>query len=68
MSASSEIVLPKAEKALQAGKKPTEKAKVPLSSDAEMPAVPAAFSLAEPMKDIGNKKPRAAYTFGGWDW
>ena len=47
----------------------------PLSCAAEMRALPAAFSLAEPMKDPGNQMPTASYTFGkdansysDWDW
>ena len=36
----------------------------PLSCAAEMRALPAAFSLAEPMKDPGNQMPTASYTFG----
>ena len=46
-----------------------------LSCAAEMRALPAAFSLAEPMKDPGNQMPTASYTFGkdansysDWDW
>ncbi|CAH3148430.1 unnamed protein product [Porites lobata] len=38
--------------------------KAPLSCAAEMRALPAAFSLAEPMKDPGNQMPTASYTFG----
>lgn len=39
-------------------------AKAPMSCAAEMRALPAAFSLAEPMKDPGNQMPTASYTFG----
>ena len=38
---------------------------VPLSCAAEMRALPAAFSLAEPIKDPeGKQMPTASYTFG----
>jgi len=54
---------------------PQEKTTAPLSCAAEMRALPAAFSLAEPMKDPGNQMPTASYTFGkdvnsysDWDW
>ncbi|XP_044166733.1 uncharacterized protein LOC122950792 [Acropora millepora] len=43
---------------------PKEKPSVPLSCAAEMRALPAAFALAEPMKDPGNQMPTASYTFG----
>jgi len=54
---------------------PKEKPSVLLSCAAEMRALPAAFSLAEPMKDPGKQMPTASYTFGkdvnsysDWDW
>ncbi|KAL9987380.1 hypothetical protein ACROYT_G001674 [Oculina patagonica] len=43
---------------------PKEKPSVPLSCAAEMRALPAAFSLAEPIKDPGNQMPTASYTMG----
>jgi len=46
-----------------------------LSCAAEIRALPAAFSLAEPMKYPGKQMPTASYTYGkdansfkDWDW
>ncbi|KAL9987379.1 hypothetical protein ACROYT_G001673 [Oculina patagonica] len=49
MSASGEIVLQNAEKALQTKKHPKENTKVPMTCAAEVRTYPAAFSLVEPM-------------------
>ena len=68
-----EVIKPLPVKPNNPGQK--EKPSASLSCATEARTLPAAFTLAEPMKDPGNQMPTASYTFGmdansysDWDW